>query len=182
MQDLNDITTYINDRNNGSSAWELVRVTNSSAVPLIANNSSGTSAIATFQDNGSTVWSVDDGGALTGTVVGPATPTKNALYKDNIVKAWVKFNGSTAAINDSFGVASVAKNSTGDYTISWANSFATAHYGIIATAMTAAGFNVVCTDSLNPPSTSSARVKVVRVSTEAAVDATEVYVLAIGEQ
>ncbi len=34
-------------------------------------------------------------------------------------KSWIKFNGSTATINNSYGVTSIVRNSVGYYTITW---------------------------------------------------------------
>ena len=52
--------------------------------------------------------------------------TQNGMT--GIAKAWVSFNGSTAAINGSFNVASVVKNGTGDYTINYTTAMANANY------------------------------------------------------
>ena len=54
----------------------------------------------------------------------------NAIYATTIVKAWVHFDGGTPGIQDSFGVSSLTKTATGDYTVVWANSFANAHYAV----------------------------------------------------
>jgi len=46
-----------------------------------------------------------------------------------LVKAWVNFNGAgTVAINDSFNVASLTDNGTGDYTVTFTNAMANANY------------------------------------------------------
>ena len=57
-----DLVDYISDRNDGSVAWERCLVTNASSVPLIINNSTGTVNIANFQDNGTNVFQIVDGG------------------------------------------------------------------------------------------------------------------------
>ena len=51
-------------------------------------------------------------------------PRKDRLFAgtaadvNGVVKAWVNFNGIGAAtINDSFNVASITRNGTGDYTV-----------------------------------------------------------------
>lgn len=62
---FSDIVTYINNRNDGSSTWDALRVTTSSAVVAIFNNSTGTSDIFRCQDNGTNVLIIADGGALT---------------------------------------------------------------------------------------------------------------------
>mgnify|MGYP003120167695 CR=1 FL=1 len=44
-------------------------------------------------------------------------------------KVWIKMNGTgTIAINDSFGVSSIADNGTGFYTINFSTAFANANY------------------------------------------------------
>lgn len=59
-----DIAAYINARNDGSTSWDGFRVTRSGGVPLTVNNSTGTSSIAQFKDNGTTVFEVFDGGII----------------------------------------------------------------------------------------------------------------------
>lgn len=64
-----DIVNYINNRNSGSSTWDAVSALSSSGVSLTADNSSGTSDIVQFKDNGSTVFSVQDGGRVLSTSI-----------------------------------------------------------------------------------------------------------------
>lgn len=52
--------------------------------------------------------------------------TQNGMT--GIAKAWVNFNGSTAAIRSSFNVGSVTKNGTGDYTINFTTAMPDANY------------------------------------------------------
>lgn len=59
-----DIVTYVNNRNAGSSTWDVFKVTRSGGVPLVVNNSSGTQSIVQIKDNGSTVFEVHDGGVV----------------------------------------------------------------------------------------------------------------------
>lgn len=54
------------------------------------------------------------------------------------VSAWVQFNGTTGAIAGSFGVNAVTRNSTGKYTITWANALSGTGYGLVATLRRAA--------------------------------------------
>lgn len=60
-----DIVTYINNRNSGSATWDACSIATSTGVPLIVNNSSGANDIARFQDNGTNVFVVADGGVVT---------------------------------------------------------------------------------------------------------------------
>lgn len=52
-----------------------------------------------------------------------------ALSKDKIAKAWVKFNGTgTVAIVDDFNVDSITDDGTGDYTITFTTALDSANY------------------------------------------------------
>jgi len=58
-------------------------------------------------------------------------PTANTLYKDNVCKGWITLDGlGTINIMDSFNVASVTDNGTGDYTITWDRDFADTNYSL----------------------------------------------------
>ncbi|MDH5426499.1 MAG: hypothetical protein OEY29_16050, partial [Gammaproteobacteria bacterium] len=56
------------------------------------------------------------------TTVAPATPVANALYKDNIVKAWFFINMSLGSISstDDFNVSSFVDNGVGNYRLNLA--------------------------------------------------------------
>jgi hypothetical protein len=54
--------------------------------------------------------------------------TQNGM--GGIAKAWVNFNGSTAAIRGSFNVTSISKNGTGDYTVNFTTAMPDANYCI----------------------------------------------------
>lgn len=59
-----DIVTYINERNAGTTTWDMVSSASASNVPLIANNSTGTQNIFQAKDNGITVFQILDGGIV----------------------------------------------------------------------------------------------------------------------
>lgn len=64
----------------------------------------------------------------------PAPPLANTHYKDNVAAAWIRFDGTgVIAIGDSFNVASITDNGTGDYTITWDLDFANANYAFVST-------------------------------------------------
>jgi hypothetical protein len=67
---FSDLVTYINNRNDATATWDRITVTNATLVPMIVNNSTGTQNIANFQDNGSNVLQVTNGGASIFTAVG----------------------------------------------------------------------------------------------------------------
>lgn len=52
----------------------------------------------------------------------------------NPVKAWVRFTGSTGAIQASSGNISVTRNSTGYYTLTLSSALADANYAVNATS------------------------------------------------
>jgi hypothetical protein len=56
-----------------------------------------------------------------------------------LCRAWVNFNGSTAAINASFNVTSITKNGTGDYTVNFTNAMPDANYSGQGSAAKQAG-------------------------------------------
>ena len=62
-----------------------------------------------------------------------------ATVVNGSAKAWVNFNGGgTIAARDSFNVASLTDNGTGDYTVNLTNSFDNANYAVYGNALSAA--------------------------------------------
>lgn len=57
-----DIVTYVNNRNSGSSTWDAMSSSSTSNVTMTANNSTGTQDIVQFKDNGTSVFTINDGG------------------------------------------------------------------------------------------------------------------------
>lgn len=74
-------------------------------------------------------------------------------HRKGVVKAWVNFNGTNGAINDNFDIASVTRNGTGDYTITFSFSMPNANYASSATAL---GQGVIA--SISSQSTDSLRI------------------------
>jgi len=71
--------------------------------------------------------------AISGTPGG--VPVANAIYKDNIVKGWIRFDGTgTISITDSFNVSSIADGGTGIYTLTWDRDFANNDYVVAGSA------------------------------------------------
>jgi hypothetical protein len=54
--------------------------------------------------------------------------TQNGM--SGIAKAWVNFNGSTAAIRGSFNVSSVTRTATGTYTINFTTAMPDTNYSV----------------------------------------------------
>lgn len=99
-----DIVSYINNRNSASSTWDACSVLSASSVPLIADNSSGTSDIVQFKDNGTTVFQVLDGGYVTTVNQSAARAfraTSNQTFTDN-ASTKVQFNSETFDVKGEF--------------------------------------------------------------------------------
>ena len=61
----------------------------------------------------------------------------------NTAKMWINFNGTgTVAIRDSFNVASITDNGTGDYTISFTNAMPNNNYCVVASSGSTAGITL----------------------------------------
>lgn len=84
-----------------------------------------------------------------------------------IAKAWVNFNGTTSpgTIRDSFNVASVTKNGTGDYTINFTTAMPNANYAVMGTGGNATGAGLVYLGPrVSAPTTSAVRLYAVNAS------------------
>ena len=60
-------------------------------------------------------------------VTGEGNSTTTNLQQ-GLAKCWVSFDGDTFGINDSFNVASMTDNGTGNYTVTFSNDFANINY------------------------------------------------------
>ena len=81
---------------------------------------------------------------------------KAAVEALSLVKAWVSFTGSTGAIRASSGVASVTRNSAGNYTITFtADLMPDANYASLAFASQATSGTGICNLSLVSQATAS---------------------------
>jgi hypothetical protein len=91
--------------------------------------------------------------------------TNNAYT--GIAKAWVYFNGSSAAISASYNVSSVTRNTTGDYTINMTTALASSSYAISGSARTTStnGLGVVVpVYDVSAPTTTAFRIQVIGTS------------------
>ncbi len=74
------------------------------------------------------------GGSIQSTSGGYTFPDASvqttAIAQAQIVKAWITFNGISAAVLSSNNVTSLVKNSTGQFTVNFTTPFATTTYGI----------------------------------------------------
>uniref|UniRef100_A0A6M3IIK2 Tail protein n=1 Tax=viral metagenome TaxID=1070528 RepID=A0A6M3IIK2_9ZZZZ len=120
--------------------------------------------------------------ALTTDVTGvlPLANGGSATTGDSIIKGWINFDGTgTISTNDSYNVAGITDNGTGDYTVTWDTDFANTNYCItIAQGVDA---NSARSSQIISLATGSARLETVDAS-GANVDASIVCVMAIGDQ
>ena len=58
--------------------------------------------------------------------------TQNGMT--GIPKAWVSFNGSTAAVNSSFNISSITRASAGVYNLSFTTAMANANYSAVVSS------------------------------------------------
>lgn len=56
------------------------------------------------------------------------TPTNN--LSKQVCKAWVNFNGTVVTIRDSYNVASITDNGTGDYTVNFTSPMPNPNYSV----------------------------------------------------
>lgn len=82
---------------------------------------------------------------MAGTIVANTINTDTGLFTTNnaylgIAKAWIKYNGATQTINNSFNISSVTRNSTGDYTINFATAMPDANYNVSGTGPVEGGY------------------------------------------
>lgn len=82
-------------------------------------------------------------GTITASVIKNDTTSPPAFQNSagtaigTLCRAWVNFNGSSAAIRASFNVTSITRNSTGNYTVNFTNALPDANYSSVANAGTA---------------------------------------------
>jgi hypothetical protein len=109
--------------------------------------------------------------ALTG------TPAQHGLFRENVVKGWVVYNGSADTITDSFNVSSIVDGAAGVDTINWDRDFADGSYCLVATV--ADGLSRFA--ELASFAAGSANVQV-RSDAGTLIDASRVHAIAIGDQ
>lgn len=136
-----------------------------------------------------TTGTITTSGAITATTLtlsgaSPTAAAANTCYKDNIIKAWVNFNGQGAvAMRDKFNVTGITDNGTGDYTVTWETDFADTSYAVLF----GCGDNVISDGVASLNLTSAKAVGSIRIytfaaSTGALTDLQQISVLAIGAQ
>lgn len=99
--------------------------------------SEDTDFVVMLRDAGAAIaerFRVDSDGGVQPGAAAPDTPTANMLYRDNIVKAWLRwtYSGGVPAIGADMNVSSITDNALGDLTAVLATNMASANYGIAA--------------------------------------------------
>ena len=111
------------------------------------------------------------------------TPAAHALYRENVVKGWINFKGTTpASIYGNFNVTSLTRTSLGIYNITWDRDFAATPYAVAGACTVNAARGGFVTLSLATPFT--AGVTGIEAFYEDGVnrDADTVTLIAIGAQ
>jgi len=84
--------------------------------------------------------------AVTTAKISDSQITEAKLASDpqqGVAKMWINFNGTgTVAVRDSFNVASITDNGTGDYTISLTNAMPNNNYCVVASSGSTAGITL----------------------------------------
>jgi hypothetical protein len=113
------------------------------------------------------------------------TPTANALYRESLVKGWLKCNfGGT--ISDSYNVSSITDAGTGLVTVTWDRDFANANYSVsavvdAATPNPSGGVGFIATIVSSSQAVGSVQLQVYDQNGGAA-DGTFLHVMAAGDQ
>lgn len=123
----------------------------------------GTNVAQTLTNKTLTAPSVD---VIKSTTTSPPTIQNSAGTEiGTLCRAWVNFNGSTAAIRASFNVSSVTRNGTGDYTVNFSSALPDVNYapsiqrgGATSTGSGGTGVGTDVPSALVTISTSSLRI------------------------
>lgn len=114
----------------------------------------------------------------------PTTPTAATLYKDNILRAWVNFDGTSCTsgagsnectIGSEFNIEKVVKTSTGVYEVYFETDFSSTNYVVAGTA-------TACFVELGVVSTGKVEIVTDHHSSLSRHNATNVNIMAIGPQ
>ena len=108
---------------------------------------------------------IDGSAGITTNAGGSVNPSTNIDGINYSCRAWVNFNGTTAAINASANVTSVTRTSSGTFTVTFTTAMSDANYAAIGTTNSTQYLRAVQT------STSATGSVVVRTITEGAAAA-----------
>lgn len=144
----NDYNGSINNSNIAANAaivdTKLAQITTANKVASTALTVGAASFTTGAFSGAVTISGTTDFGAgllINGAATSP--PLANSIYKENIVNAWLVYDGNAKSITNSFNVSSVTYNATGDYTVNWNTNFANANYAFSGTSKRMGGANTV---------------------------------------
>ena len=150
--------------------------TTTGTVPLVGTSSSTTSLAGLVE-------LATDAEAKAATDAARAPSIESLNHHPGVAKAWVIFKGSDATIMDSYGVDSVVRNSTGDYTITFTTAFASQEYVVTGSGEKTAGGADPVVSIANGGQSSGASVRVRTFNlANTAVDPVRVHIMAFGHQ
>jgi len=129
--------TYVQISNSNNTDDALYAATNGKGNGLRVNHTGSAGDIALLQSGSDTKVTIDKNGntstegyLLSSQVLGStATPTKNALYSDNIIRVWAAVSTS-GTLQDGFGCTS-ERTATGTYRITYKNSLTQAFVPVV---------------------------------------------------
>ena len=182
----NDTTGAIDFGAGGATAPDVALKRTASGV-LAARNVAD-SAYQKIEASGfkiSTTEIIDNQGNVTPAGSAPVAPGVSTLYKDNICKAWVSFNGTgTIAILDDYNVSGLVDVGTGDYTITIDTNLADGNYAPVGMAnrngtSTGVDLRLVHVSEAVSPAVGSFNLQVVD-SVNALADAARISVIVFG--
>ena len=106
------------------------------------------------------------------------TTVSDNLINAPKIRAFVRFNGSTMAIADSYNITSLTDNGVGDYTLNFTNAMPNANYTYLGTGTKNAGGAVAVIVGLDTvaPTTTALRVQCLTSSTITTFDGLTVNV------
>lgn len=168
------VVEYINARNDGTTAWDVV-----SATSLILNGNALTASTQAEQETGSSLTTF-------------VTPGRQH-YHTTAAKAWCLFDGTAATPNSTlvgYNVASITDNGVGDYTVNFTTAFSSTSYVAFGSGGTTSGGNsIILVFDRNAGAgtrvartTTAIRVNTYNFSGGAAADSPTVNVICFGDQ
>ena len=151
------------------------------AVGVAELSATGTASSSTFLrgDNAWAAAGVGDGDVTVAKLSTSATETSNV--KQRVCKVWINLNGGTA-IRDSFNVASITDNGTGDYTVTIDEDLANANYSVTGSnigSYASSYYTFICSQ-VTANAVGACRIQVIH-TTIGAVDQNFVSVMLFGD-
>lgn len=122
--------TYLDLDDNANDANACLHTRNGTDGDVLKVCEDGTTTLTDLQLNGSSIQT----GSAEVQGIAPASPDKETIYADSMVKAWASVaNNGSATLTDDYNVASVTRNGVGDVTVTFATALASANYACSVT-------------------------------------------------